>query len=367
MRDKLYVNVKHASYYITFCDSLVFIKQCIKTHSSNKLIFLITNHDLYKIYEDLLIDLVPPSNILFIEEGEKSKSLETIKYLANELMHKKANRHSLLIAFGGGVIGDITGFLASIFMRGISYIQIPTSLLSMVDSSIGGKTGVNLSLGKNMLGTFYQPKLVIICTQFLSTLSNREFKCGLAEIIKTALIKNKNLLNYIGQQTEAIIKGDSRVIRKIIYASLKIKKWVVQKDEKEANLRAILNFGHTLAHALESVLDYNLIKHGEAVSIGVGFATFLSYDSGYISKTEWQDVMNLLVRFELPCSHKNISSINHLDIRHILQAMIYDKKNMDDNINQIPFVLLKKLGKSHLPKNLSVAYIETCLHAYLAS
>ncbi len=277
---------------------------------------------------------------IFFKSNEKNKNQKTINVILNTLLNKNFTRNDCLISIGGGITGDIGGFASSLFKRGIKFINIPTTLLSQVDSSIGGKTGINTSFGKNLIGTFYQPSLVISDIDFLKTLPKRELICGYGEILKHALIANKKLFIYLNKNFRKIINLKSPFIDKSIYESCKVKKLVIEKDEKEKNLRKILNFGHTFAHAYEASLGYSKkLNHGEAVLLGMNSALNFSNKSKLINKIEYQIIKKCLKDSDLPWDIKRYFSKK--DINKILSFMTKDKKN---NSNKISLVLLKKIG-----------------------
>lgn len=232
---------------------------------------IITNNTIHRIYNETIERLRREihAEVLIIPDGEEYKDILWFYHLHGRLLEKRFDRSSVLIAFGGGVIGDITGFVASTFMRGIDYIQVPTTLLAQVDSSVGGKTGINHPLGKNMIGTFYQPRAVIIDVDFLRTLPEREFYSGMAEVIKYGVIWSKELFMYLREHHEDIRKLSQKNLIDIIMASVKIKAEIVSRDEKESGLRTILNYGHTLGHSLETLTHYRTYLHGEAVAMGM--------------------------------------------------------------------------------------------------
>ena len=213
---------------------------------------------------------------------ERSKSISSFKKIIDKLFELRFDRSDVLIAFGGGVVGDITGFSASTFLRGIKYIQIPTTLLAQVDSSVGGKTAINVPQGKNLVGAFYNPSLVLISTEFLNTLPESEYKSGLGEVIKYAFIGNKKLKNIIEKNPEKIIKRESSILQTIIEESIKTKSKIVTKDEKESGIRAILNFGHTFGHAIEAKNNYKNITHGAAITLGMIIASKISFFDGLL-------------------------------------------------------------------------------------
>ncbi len=256
-------------------------------------------------------------------------------------MNKNFSRNDVLISLGGGITGDVSGFAASLLKRGLKFINIPTTLLAQVDSSIGGKTGVNSKYGKNLIGTFYQPSLVISDIQFLKSLSKREIICGYGEILKHSLIDNKKLFNFLNKNHKKILNLSSPFIERAIYESCKIKKKVVEKDEKETALRKVLNFGHTFGHAYEASLGYSRkLNHGEAVILGIKTALNFSLRENMLSKSEYNLIINHIENSDLNYSIKKYFSSK--DLNKILSFMIKDKKNNSGKIN---LVLLKKIGK----------------------
>lgn len=273
-----------------------------------------------------------------IPAGEKSKSFFVAQELYTTAIKAGLDRKSPIIALGGGVVGDIAGFIASTYMRGIPFIQMPTSLLAHVDSSVGGKVAVNHQLGKNLIGSFYQPKAVFIDLNMLQTLPVREISTGLAEIIKYGLIYDKNFFTYITDHSADIFALNNDVLKNIIARSCEIKAAVVAKDEKETGLRAILNFGHTLAHAIERETKYEKYNHGEAVSIGMVGAAIISRDLGFIQDDVIKAICHVLELCRLPqkctfCSEDGI-----------YQDLFHDKKTVNGKIN---WVLLDEIGKVH--------------------
>ena len=242
-----------------------------------------------------------------LRKGEKSKSFNTYQKILNELVKLKFDRSDCLIAFGGGVVGDITGFVASSYLRGIKFIQIPTTLLAQVDSSVGGKTGINLPQGKNLVGAFYNPKAVFISTHFLTTLSVNEYKSGLGEVVKYALIGNKKLKGIIEKNTEKIINKNESTLKVLIEESIKTKSKIVTKDEKESGIRAILNFGHTFGHAIEAFNNYKNITHGAAITLGMIIATKLSFYEGHIKSYQLDNVVNMIDSLGLNSDHSKYS------------------------------------------------------------
>ena len=301
--------------------------------------------------------------VLFFNSSEKNKNFKIINKILEILLNKNFSRNDCLVSVGGGITGDISGFAASLFKRGLQFINIPTTLLAQVDSSIGGKTGINSKYGKNLIGSFYQPSLVISDTKFLKSLSKREIVCGYGEILKHSLIDNKKFFNYLNKNFKKILNLSSPFIEKAIYESCKIKKKIVEKDEKEIGLRKILNFGHTFAHAYEAGLGYsNKLNHGEAVILGMKTALSFSLKTNIISKSEYKLITNHIYDARLPSSIKKYFSLK--DLNKILSFMIKDKKNNSKKIN---LVLLNKIGKPTFNKQYSKKKLNLFLKNYLTN
>jgi len=276
--------------------------------------------------------------------NEKNKSLTKTYSLLNILLSKNLNRSDLIIGFGGGITGDVASFVASIFKRGINFINIPTTLLAQVDSSIGGKTGVNSSHGKNLIGSFYQPKLVLIDTTFLKSLSRKEMICGYAEILKHSIIKDKIFFNWLKKNTKLILDKKKKELIYAIKKSCQIKMFFVKKDTTEKNLRMTLNFGHTFAHAIEVKNNYSKRStHGEAVLSGMILAGKFSVYKKLCSSKTLNEIKNIYIRNNLDYTYKKYS--NKKEIDKLLPFLKNDKKNNDGRIN---FILLKHVGKTTL-------------------
>ena len=261
---------------------------------------LVTSPKIWKLWSKQVRSSFPEAQsptVLFLPPGEQHKRLSSVESLAEQLAEAGADRDALLIAFGGGVIGDITGFLAAIYMRGIPYVQIPTTLLAQVDSSIGGKTGVNLLAGKNLVGSFHQPQAVFADTDLLSTLPPRELRAGLQESVKAALIQDRKLFSYMQQKQELARAADDATLTRIIAASIRVKAAVVTQDEREAGLRMILNFGHTLGHAIEAATNYKQLLHGEAVAWGSIAALHLGLARRSITAKQFATMANLILAY----------------------------------------------------------------------
>ena len=287
-----------------------------------------------------------------LKQGEASKSIENFKKILNTLIEKKFDRSDLIIALGGGVVGDISGYVASSYLRGISFIQIPTTLLAQVDSSVGGKTAINIPAGKNLVGAFYNPKGVIIDTDTLNSLPEREFKSGLAEVLKYGLIQNKYLLSLLYENSSEVLLRKERIIQEIIFESIKSKSKIVIADEKENGLRAILNFGHTFGHAIEANGKYKKILHGEAVAKGMLIASRISFLENLIPLKDLKKIELLLKDFKFDLS---LGEYQYSDLKPYIYR---DKKVKAGKLN---LILLEKISKAKItnsfnPKNLSKAF-----------
>ncbi len=287
-----------------------------------------------------------------ITPGEGSKTLDTVKGIYDFLIKNDFNRQDILIALGGGVIGDITGFAASTYERGISFIQVPTSLLAMVDSSIGGKTGVDFDGYKNMVGSFYMPKMVYINTNVLKSLPDREYFNGFAEVMKSALIRDAVFYSWLIDQMYEICEKDNDAVSHMIEKSVLIKKLVVEKDPTEKGERRILNFGHTIGHAIEKYSDFDL-KHGECVALGSVAAAFISWKKNWLTMEEYYEIRDMFVPFNLPIS------VELLDIDKVMENIKKDKKAENGTIN---FVLLKKIGKAVIDNTVTPEEIKEALN-----
>ena len=289
----------------------------------------------------------------FFDANEKNKNQHSVNAIIKVLLKENFTREDCVVAVGGGITGDVTAFAASTFKRGINFINIPTTFLSQVDSSIGGKTGINTKNGKNLIGTFYQPKLVLSDTNFLKTLKKREIVCGYAEVLKHSIIADKKFYSYLNQNFKKIFKLESPFIEKTVLESCRIKKQIVEKDEKENGLRKTLNFGHTFAHAYEATQNYSQkLNHGEAVILGMKTALNFSYNKNLIKKSNYYDIINHIQNSNLPNNLQKFFSTK--DIRKIISFMSTDKKNKSNKIN---LILLKEIGKPIINKHFNQTYL----------
>jgi 3-dehydroquinate synthase len=303
-------------------------------------IAVISNPTVYGLYGNLLSGSLEKEGfeapVIIIPDGEEYKELLWAYYIYGELLRQRLDRASAVIALGGGVIGDISGFVASTYMRGLSFIQAPTTLLAQVDSSVGGKTGLNHPLGKNMIGTFYQPRLVWADTDTLRSLPKREFLAGMAEVIKYGVIWDEALFRFLEEKREEILSLDREAVEHVVRRSCEIKAEVVSKDEREAGLRAILNYGHTIGHALETATGYTEYLHGEAVAIGMCVEARLSSLLGIMKEEEAEKVRSLVRSYGLPSGTP--AGIDH---DRLIDAMQLDKKAV---AGRLKFILPEKTG-----------------------
>ena len=290
-------------------------------------------------------------HLISIPGGDKTKNINHLNEIIETTLSFEIDRDSIIIAFGGGVVGDIAGFVSSIVLRGINYIQVPTTLLSQVDSSIGGKTGINSKMGKNLIGAFHQPLAVISDISILNSLPKREFYAGLAEIVKYGLIKDIAFFEWLEKEYEGILYYHPSKIQTIITKSCQIKAEIVKDDEKEKGQRALLNLGHTFAHAIEYFGNHDgKIIHGEAVSIGICLALRLSNFLGFCCQDDVQRVENLFEKFHLPTSLVNFKNLS-LSSKKMIERFRFDKKSKQ---NQLTFILNKGIGKSFIHNNIDI-------------
>ena len=280
------------------------------------------------------------------KSSEINKNQKNVNLILKILLSKNFSRKDCLISLGGGITGDVGGFAASIFKRGLQFINVPTTLLSQVDSSIGGKTGINTKHGKNLIGNFYQPKLVLSDTNFLSTLPEREIICGYGEILKHSLIANKNFYNFLNKNISKILDLETPFIEKAIFESCKIKKLIVEKDEKEIRFRKVLNFGHTFGHGFEAALGYSKrLNHGEAIILGIQMSLKFSKKIKIIQSSDFLSIIKHLKNKNLP--YKISNYFLPKDVNKIISFMSKDKKNKSGKIN---LILLSKIGSAIIDK-----------------
>lgn len=318
-----------------------------KLNVSNRRICIVTETNVAGLYLEEVKKCIAPlcrelTEFIF-PEGEEHKNLSTIHQIYEHLIHHEFDRKDLLVALGGGVTGDMTGFAAATYLRGIDFVQVPTSLLSQVDSSIGGKTGVDFECYKNMVGAFYMPKLVYINTHTIQTLSQRQFVSGMGEVIKHGLIRDKNYYEWMKEHREAINERDDEVMAELIAWSCRIKKEVVEEDPKEHGIRAFLNFGHTFGHSIEKIMNFSL-THGECVGIGAVLAASMSCKRGYISQEELEDIKEVFQSFHFPALPEEA------DPALVVKETRHDKKMEHGSIK---FILLKEVGQAEIYKDVT--------------
>ena len=354
--DSITVNLGNRSYPIYFSKGgLEDIGQFMHKAGLKGKVSIVTNPVVNKLYgKNVVLNLKKTgfiSSAIEIPDGEEHKNLKTVSYIYDNLISNKMERSSPIVALGGGVVGDIAGFVSATYLRGVPFVQVPTTLLSQVDSSIGGKTGVNHPMGKNLIGAFYQPKLVLIDSAVLKTLPQREIRAGLAEVIKYGVIRDKKLFAFLEKNFSDILNlGES--IDYAVRRSCEIKADIVEKDETEKGLRAILSYGHTFGHAIESLTHYKEFRHGEAVAIGMVMAAGLSYKMGICSYNLYKRIRAVIEAFGLPAL-----SPPEIDIDKFIMAMEMDKKVIGEKlrfvlVRDIGDVLLHETAKRDFPKDL---------------
>ncbi len=303
---------------------------------------LVTNNVINDLYGDIVRDSLQSAGVEVetteLPDGEEYKSLEWAGKLFDSFVEFRMTRHSAVIALGGGVIGDLAGFVAATFMRGIPLIQIPTSLIAQVDSSVGGKTAVNHPKGKNLIGAFHQPKFVLIDVDVLKTLPDRELRSGLAEVIKHGVIMDSELFKYMESNVSKILDLDPQSIEQVVSRSCKDKATIVEQDEKERDVRAILNYGHTVGHSIEAVTDYKRFRHGEAVAMGMAVASRIAVNMGILDKQCAVRQNRVLADYGLPVT------LPELDVDRVIDIIYLDKKIRADNKPR--FILPKSIGKA---------------------
>ena len=355
---ELRVELKNKSYPIYIGSGLLSQKELLLKHIESKQILIVTNSTVSSLYLKGLIRGLEQFKVEVIElpDGEQYKNLDYINQIFDLLLEKKFSRNSTLIALGGGVVGDMGGFAAACYQRGIPFIQIPTTVLAQVDSSVGGKTGVNHPLGKNMIGAFYQPQCVLADMDVLDTLDDRQLVAGLAEVIKYGLIRDLSFFEWLEKNIDLLLARDKDALAYIIERSCINKAEVVAEDEFESGVRATLNLGHTFGHAIETGMGYGKYLHGEAVAIGIGYAADLSHRIGRISSVDVDRIIALLKRTQLP-----VIPPKEMTPSQFIELMTVDKKNVDGNIK---LILLDAIGKATLPMSVEVTLLEQTLENY---
>ncbi|WP_024297704.1 3-dehydroquinate synthase [Methylomicrobium lacus] len=327
-------------------------------HIKSKQVLIVTNETVAPLYLDKVRQNLQSYQVetVILPDGEQYKTLEHLSRIFDTLLSAKFSRNATLIALGGGVIGDMGGFAAACYQRGIAFLQIPTTLLAQVDSSVGGKTGVNHPLGKNMIGAFYQPQCVLADTDVLDTLDDRQLAAGLAEVIKYGLIRDAGFFVWLESHIDALRARDKQALAYAIEHSCRNKAEIVAEDETESGVRATLNLGHTFGHAIETGAGYGVYLHGEAVAIGICQAADLSMRKGWLRQQDVERIIALIQRAGLP-----VNPPAALGAERFLELMAVDKKNLDGKIR---LILLEKIGKATLPIYVDRSLLELTLNTY---
>ncbi len=336
----LMVDLGDRSYPIHIGSGLLEKSELIQEHIKGKTTAIVSNETVAPLYLNALHQVVASytNTDIILPDGEKYKTLEIEQQIFSEMLTARCDRKSTLLALGGGVVGDMTGFAAACYQRGVEFIQVPTTLLAMVDSSVGGKTGVNHPLGKNMIGAFYQPQCVLIDIDTLDTLDDKQLSAGLAEVIKYGFIRDPEFLQWLDENMEKLLQRDKDALIYAIYRSCEHKAEIVAADEREAGQRALLNLGHTFGHAIETGMGYGAWLHGEAVAAGMVMAAELSEKMGWLSAKEMQQVRDLLIKANLP-----VEPPKNLSAEKFTELMAIDKKVQDGVLS---LILMKSYGES---------------------
>jgi 3-dehydroquinate synthase len=340
---KLLVELGNRSYPIYIGSGLLNQSELFTQHIKARQVVVVTNETIAPLYLDTILKNLLKFDVetVILPDGEQFKTLEYVTHIFDKLLTSKFSRNATLIALGGGVIGDMGGFAAACYQRGIAFLQIPTTLLAQVDSSVGGKTGVNHPLGKNMIGAFYQPQCVIADADVLDTLDDRQLSAGLAEVVKYGLIRDAEFFEWLENNINALLARDKQALAYAIERSCVNKAEIVAEDETEAGVRATLNLGHTFGHAIETGAGYGTYLHGEAVAIGICQAADLSRRKGWLNDADVERIIHLFKKCNLPTYPPE-----QIDSDQFLELMSVDKKNVD---GQIRLILLTKIGVATLP------------------
>ena len=355
----LNVALAKRSYPIHIGRGLITDASLILPHLKRKHAAIVTNTTVAPLYLAQLSDALQAAGVqvipIILPDGEAYKNSDTLNSIYDALLQNRCERSTTLIALGGGVIGDLTGYAAATFLRGVPFIQIPTTLLSQVDSSVGGKTGINHPLGKNMIGAFYQPQLVLADIDTLQTLPPREFSAGVAEVIKYGLIRDAQFFDWLERQMPHLMQLDEAVLSEAIYRSCQNKADVVAKDEHEQGERALLNLGHTFGHAIENAMGYGVWLHGEAVAAGTMMAADLSQRMDWLSADDVARIKNSLLAANLPLIPPKLGTAKYLDL------MGLDKKVENGKIR---LVLQQGIGRAVITSDYDADKLNACLSAY---
>ncbi len=351
----LNVDLGTRSYPIHIGTGLLDKPDLIRSHIQGNEVMVVTNDTIAPLYLERCLKLLDGYDIAttILPDGEQYKTLDTLNLVFDGLLKKHFTRRCTLVALGGGVIGDITGFAAASYQRGVNFIQIPTTLLAQVDSSVGGKTGVNHPLGKNMIGAFHQPQCVIADTDTLNTLDDRQLSAGIAEVIKYGLINDAEFFNWLEDNLSKLMSRDSDALSHAIERSCHDKATIVAADEKEAGVRALLNLGHTFGHAIETGTGYGTWLHGEAISCGMLMAAELSHKQGWFTQEELSRTQTILSQANLP-----VLPPTSMNSEQFIDIMSVDKKNLEKKIR---LILMKGIGKSFISDDFDTTLLNETL------
>jgi 3-dehydroquinate synthase len=332
-----------------------FIQQNIQQHIKGISTVTVSNTTVAPLYLKTIHPLISDfkNTDIILPDGEQYKTPKTLDLIYTQMLEARCDRKTTLLALGGGVVGDVSGFAAASYQRGINFIQIPTTLLAMVDSSVGGKTGVNHPLGKNMVGAFHQPQCVIIDTETLNTLDDRQLSAGIAEIIKYGYINDLEFIDWLDENMEKLLKRDPEALAYAIYRSCKHKADIVAADEKESGQRALLNLGHTFGHAIETGMGYGNWLHGEAISAGMVMAAELSQAHGWITENDVKGIRALLIKANLP-----VDPPKEISAEQFSSLMSIDKKVQDGVLH---LILMKSMGESFISSDFDKAALQKVL------
>ncbi len=352
----LTVSLGDRSYPIHIGDQILNQRDLIMPHIAGQQVMVVSNETIAPLYLEKLMHSLDGLDVVttILPDGEQYKTLDTCNRIFTELLQQRHNRSTTLIALGGGVVGDITGFAAACYQRGVPFIQVPTTLLAQVDSSVGGKTGVNHTLGKNMIGAFYQPQVVIADTSTLKTLDDRQLSAGIAEIIKYGLIRDAEFFDWLEQNMSSLLERNESALSYAILRSCQNKAEVVAADEREGGQRALLNLGHTFGHAIETGMGYGSWLHGEAVATGMLMAAELSARCNMLDHAIVERTRNLLIKARLP-----VNPPSSIQPEQFLELMSVDKKNIDGALR---LILLQEIGVAEITEKFSHEHLKSMLH-----
>ena len=355
---KIIVDLGERSYPIYAGDDLLGKEKLFSDNIKSKRVMIVSNTTVAPLYLDKVMQSLKKFDVasVILADGEQYKTLDAVNDIITALLEKRFSRNSCLVALGGGVIGDITGFAAACYQRGIDFIQVPTTLLAQVDSSVGGKTGVNHVAGKNMIGAFHQPQAVIADTSVLDTLDDREVSAGLAEVVKYGLIRDARFFDWIEDNIDALVNREPEALAYIIEQSCRNKADVVAEDERESGIRATLNLGHTFGHAIETGLGYGTWLHGEAIALGMLMAADLSHRMGWIDTEVCDRIESMLLKLNLP-----VTLPDNLDPKRMRELMSVDKKAKD---GVLFLILLKEIGEAVVTDEFDEELLMETLHHF---